>query len=83
LFKLPQQSLGALGALGAFRAAVCVAVVATCLACRPAAERRPDVIVYLVDTLRAGKKPVATSSISQVPLGSELEKQLRALGYLR
>ncbi len=32
---------------------LCAAAVAACLACRPAAERRPDVIVYLVDTLRA------------------------------
>jgi choline-sulfatase len=29
------------------------AALAACLSCRPAAERRPDVIVYLVDTLRA------------------------------
>ncbi|HEX7186541.1 MAG TPA: sulfatase [Thermoanaerobaculia bacterium] len=29
------------------------AALAACLACRPAEERRPDVIVYLVDTLRA------------------------------
>jgi arylsulfatase A-like enzyme len=33
--------------------AACAVAVATGLACRPAAERRPDVIVYLVDTLRA------------------------------
>lgn len=32
---------------------LCAAAMAACLACRPAAERRPDVIVYLVDTLRA------------------------------
>ncbi|HYU34387.1 MAG TPA: sulfatase [Thermoanaerobaculia bacterium] len=32
---------------------LCVAAVAACVACRPAAGRRPDVIVYLVDTLRA------------------------------
>lgn len=31
----------------------CAAAVAAGLACRPAAERRPDVIIYLVDTLRA------------------------------
>jgi choline-sulfatase len=35
------------------RAAACAAAFVTCLACRPAAERRPNVIVYLVDTLRA------------------------------
>jgi len=32
---------------------LCAAAVAACLACRPSAERQPDVIVYLVDTLRA------------------------------
>jgi len=34
-------------------AVFCVAAMAGSLACRPAPERRPDVIVYLVDTLRA------------------------------
>ncbi|HYG64316.1 MAG TPA: sulfatase [Thermoanaerobaculia bacterium] len=42
-------------AKGVLRAAGWLSAVmaATCLGCRPAAERRPDVIVYLVDTLRA------------------------------
>lgn len=40
------------GSARAFRG-LCVAAVVACLACRPAAERRPDVILYLVDTLRA------------------------------
>jgi len=38
---------------GSVLSVACAATVATCLACRPAAERQPDVIVYLVDTLRA------------------------------
>lgn len=44
MLKLPRCAL---------LAVTCATAVATCLACRPAPERRSDVIIYLVDTLRA------------------------------